>query len=135
MEDVASRLRQLREERGYSQNKLGRLADLNPATISLIEARKRQPNVETLQSIAGALGVEVRDFFPPKGEAPSPESSKDREGGVQHHRTSKSHAERITGSSHARVEVDVEALRAALHGVAAGWLTAGEAEEKLLVGV
>jgi len=37
---------------------------VDPATISLIETGKRRPHLETLDSLALVLGVEVGDFFP-----------------------------------------------------------------------
>jgi transcriptional regulator with XRE-family HTH domain len=42
---------------------------VDPATISLIESGKRRPHLETLDSLALALGAEVGDFFP-KVQAP-----------------------------------------------------------------
>jgi transcriptional regulator with XRE-family HTH domain len=42
---------------------------VDPATISLIENGKRRPHLETLDSLALVLGVEVGDFFP-KAQAP-----------------------------------------------------------------
>jgi len=37
---------------------------VDPATISLIETGKRRPHLETLDSLALVLGVEVVEFFP-----------------------------------------------------------------------
>jgi transcriptional regulator with XRE-family HTH domain len=126
-------LKTRRKALGLTQEEAAKKAGINKATLNQIEQGKRQAQVSTLMKLADALNCEVRDFFP-KGETPSPEFELDGEEGVHLERTASSHVGRITGSSHARAEVDVEALRAALHGVAAGWLTAEEAEEKLLAG-
>jgi transcriptional regulator with XRE-family HTH domain len=126
-------LKRRRKALGLTQEEAAKRAGINKSTLNQIEQGKRQARVSTLKKLADALNCEVQDFFP-KGEPPSPEFELDREGGTHLDRTSTSHAGRIGGISHARVEVDAEALRAALHGVAAGWLTAEEAEEKLLVG-
>jgi transcriptional regulator with XRE-family HTH domain len=37
---------------------------VDPATISQVESGKRRPHLETLDSLAEAMGVEVADFFP-----------------------------------------------------------------------
>lgn len=61
-------MRRLREERDWTQAKLARAAGMDPASLNQIETGKRSPRVETLEKIAGALEVEVGDFFP-KGES------------------------------------------------------------------
>lgn len=60
MEEV----RRLRQEAGLSQSKLATLAGVNKVTLVHIENGKTNPNVETLEKLAHALGCEVRDFFP-----------------------------------------------------------------------
>jgi transcriptional regulator with XRE-family HTH domain len=57
-------LTRIRNERGWSQQKLSDLARVNKATINQIERGRRSPNVETLEKLAAALGVELGDFFP-----------------------------------------------------------------------
>lgn len=51
------RLQQEREARGLSKSKLARLAELNPATITLIENRGFQPYPGQLRKLAKALGI------------------------------------------------------------------------------
>ena len=62
-------VRQIRQERGLSQQALADLADVNKVTLVRIEGGKGNPNVETLEKLADALGVEIADFFP-KAQAP-----------------------------------------------------------------
>ncbi|MDP8952338.1 MAG: helix-turn-helix domain-containing protein [Actinomycetota bacterium] len=57
-------LTRIRNERGWSQQKLSDVAKVNKATINQIERGRRSPNVETLEKLAVALGVELGDFFP-----------------------------------------------------------------------
>ena len=57
-------LRRIRKERGLTQRGLADASGVDPATISLIETGKRRPHLETLDSLALVLGVEVVEFFP-----------------------------------------------------------------------
>jgi transcriptional regulator with XRE-family HTH domain len=57
-------LRRIRKERGLTQRGLADASGVDPATISLIETGKRRPHLETLDSLALVLGVEVIEFFP-----------------------------------------------------------------------
>jgi transcriptional regulator with XRE-family HTH domain len=68
---VGKVIRQMREERGWSQAKLGVLSGTGPSGISQIETGRRNPSAATLERIAKALGVEIRDLFP-LGQAPLP---------------------------------------------------------------
>jgi transcriptional regulator with XRE-family HTH domain len=61
---VGKVIRQMREERGWSQAKLGVLSGTGPSGISQIETGRRNPSAATLERIAKALEVEVRDLFP-----------------------------------------------------------------------
>jgi transcriptional regulator with XRE-family HTH domain len=72
MEVWMQRIRELREERGLTQVRLAVDADMNPATLNRIEQGKANPNLKTLERLAGALGVEVVDLFP-KVQSPLPE--------------------------------------------------------------
>ncbi len=64
-------IRRIRKERGLTQRGLADASGVDQATISLVESGKRRPHLETLDSLADALGVEVGDFFP-KDQAPLP---------------------------------------------------------------
>ena len=57
-------LKRLRTERGWSQQKLADASGVNKATINQVEQGKRSPSIQTLESLARAMGTEVGDFFP-----------------------------------------------------------------------
>ncbi|MEE4544899.1 helix-turn-helix domain-containing protein [Streptomyces sp. V4-01] len=56
-EQVGRRLRQLREERGLSLSELARRSGTGKATLSELEAGRRNPTLETLYALTTALGV------------------------------------------------------------------------------
>ena len=66
-EDILHRLglhiRQLREQAGVSQETLGLLSGLHRTYIGAIERGERNPSVLSLEKIANALMVNVRDLF------------------------------------------------------------------------
>lgn len=67
---VATRLRALRERRGWSQNQLASRAEIGNSTISRIEAGViASPGVEVLRRLSGALGVDLSEIT---GERPMP---------------------------------------------------------------
>jgi transcriptional regulator with XRE-family HTH domain len=70
LEDIGHNIRRLREQKGWNQTELGFHANASPSIISLIENGKRNPSTTTLAKIAGAMGVEVVDFFPKKAQVP-----------------------------------------------------------------
>ena len=57
-------IRRLRREQELSQEKLAELAGLDPKTIIQIEGGKRNPTLQTLQRIANALKVNLKDIIP-----------------------------------------------------------------------
>ena len=61
---VAKNIKKLRKEKGLSQDRLSRLADVSHATIIKIESGGIQsPTIDTVQKIAEALGVGVEDLL------------------------------------------------------------------------
>ena len=61
---IAKNIKKYRKERGLSQDKLARLADVAHATIIKIESgANKNPTIETLSKIAKALGVAVDDLI------------------------------------------------------------------------
>ncbi len=64
MPHVGQEIRRRREEKGWSQAKLGVLSGTGPSGISQIETGRRNPSAATLQRIAEALSVEVAELFP-----------------------------------------------------------------------
>ena len=61
---VAKNIKKYRKERGLSQDKLARLADVAHATIIKIESGGIQsPTIDTVQKIAKALGIGLEDLM------------------------------------------------------------------------
>jgi transcriptional regulator with XRE-family HTH domain len=64
MSNITKNLRNLREAKGLSQEKLARLADVANNTIIKIEAGKNQnPTLDTLKKISKALDVSVDELI------------------------------------------------------------------------
>ena len=57
-------VRRIRKGQGWSQERTAAEAGIDRVTLVHIETGRSSPTVETLQKLAGALGVEVADFFP-----------------------------------------------------------------------
>lgn len=57
MDELALRLRKLREERGYSQKALARRLACSPSLISSYETGERSPSLQNLGSLADCFGV------------------------------------------------------------------------------
>ena len=61
---ITKNIKKLRQERGISQDRLSKLADLSLNTIVNIEAGNNpNPTIETLQKIANAFGRELKIDF------------------------------------------------------------------------
>ena len=61
---IANNLKKIRAEKGYSLERVARLADLSLNTIVKIENGANQnPTIDTLFKIARALGVGVDDLI------------------------------------------------------------------------
>ena len=62
--NISDNLRKLRGKKGYSLEKIARLADLSLNTIVKVEnGVNRNPTIETLTKIAKALGVGVDNLI------------------------------------------------------------------------
>ena len=53
----------IRESKGMTTRALAREAGVSTETINAIEHGRRQPTVTTLDKLARALDVEIKDFF------------------------------------------------------------------------
>jgi transcriptional regulator with XRE-family HTH domain len=61
---IAKNIKRLRKQRGLSQDKLSKLADISHNTIIKIESGAIQsPTMDTAQKIAKALGVSLDDLM------------------------------------------------------------------------
>lgn len=64
MSTISKNIRKLREQKGISQDRLSKLADISLNTIAKLELDETQnPTIETLQKIAKALEVNVEDLI------------------------------------------------------------------------
>ena len=57
------RIRQLRNERGISQEQLALSAGITPAYLGLVERGQRNATVRTIERICVALGIGLAEFF------------------------------------------------------------------------
>jgi len=62
-QQLGKRIRELRKARKLSQARLAEIANLSDACIGTIERGHRAPRLPTIQKIASALKVEVKDLF------------------------------------------------------------------------
>ena len=60
---LGRRIQELHEAKGYSQEKLAYLSDLDRVSIGYIEQGRRSPKLSTLFVLAKQLDVSVADFF------------------------------------------------------------------------
>ena len=60
---LGRRIQELREAKGYLQEKLAYLSDLDRVSIGYIEQGRRSPKLSTLFVLAKQLDVSVADFF------------------------------------------------------------------------
>ena len=62
LQAFSARLRWLRQQRGYSQQQLADIANVEQSTVRRIERVQRAPTLDLLISLSRALGLEVRDL-------------------------------------------------------------------------
>jgi len=60
---VGTRIRQLRKERGLSQEKLGDISELHYTHIGSIERGEKNWSIDTMIKVAKGLNVEVVELF------------------------------------------------------------------------
>ena len=64
MSTIGKNIKRFRQDKGLSQDKLSKLADLSLNTVVKIELDESpNPTIETIQRIAKALGVSVDDLL------------------------------------------------------------------------
>ncbi len=63
-ENLAKNVEKLRKQKGFSQEKLARLADVANNTIIKMESgENKNPKLETLRKVAKAFGVSVDELI------------------------------------------------------------------------
>jgi transcriptional regulator with XRE-family HTH domain len=60
---LGQRIRELRKAKSLSQDQLSEKVGIDPKHLSRIELGKSFPYMETLEAIASALEVEIKDLF------------------------------------------------------------------------
>ena len=63
LSDFGNRLRKLRIEKGFSQEKFADLTQLDRTYVSGLERGKRNPSYLILLKIAKSLNISVKDLF------------------------------------------------------------------------
>lgn len=61
--NIQKRIRELMEERGWSDYKLAKESGLSNSTISNMFNRNNSPTVPTLEQLCGAFGITLAQFF------------------------------------------------------------------------
>ena len=61
--DVGKRIEELREKRGYSQNRFAEWAGVSQTHLRRVELGEADITVGHLRLVCDALGVTLRDFF------------------------------------------------------------------------
>ena len=64
VKQFGAKVRELRDARGLSQEALADAAGLHRTHISLIERGQRSARLETIESLATALGIQPADLMP-----------------------------------------------------------------------
>lgn len=62
-EIIGKKIRQIRLERGFSQEELSEKIDISPRHMCTIETGKSFPSIETFIKIAKVLDINIDDFF------------------------------------------------------------------------
>jgi len=57
------RIKEFRKQRGFTQEQLAELVDMEQNSISVIESGRNFPTLVTLEKIADVLNVDISDFF------------------------------------------------------------------------
>jgi len=55
--ELGKAIQMCRKQRGYTQSKLAELAGITKTYLSAVERGKRQPNYETVNTVANAMGI------------------------------------------------------------------------------
>ena len=63
-QELSKNLKKLREKKGFSQDRLAKIADVGNNTVIKIEhGDNKNPTLETLKKLADALGVSLDDLI------------------------------------------------------------------------
>lgn len=60
---LGARIKELRKMRGFTQDRLSEMVNIEPKHLSRIEVGSSYPSLDTLEKIAIALKADMKDFF------------------------------------------------------------------------
>lgn len=67
MSSIGKNIKRLRSQKGFSQDRLSKLADISLNTVVKLELNQSpNPTIDTLQRIAGALDVPIEELLSAK---------------------------------------------------------------------
>lgn len=99
---LGARIKELRKGRRLSQDQLSEKINIDPKHLSRIEVGKSYPSLDTLEKIAKALSVEIKDFFE-----------------FMHHKQSKALTENISElikeANEEKLQLILKVIRAIIH--------------------
>ena len=61
--DWGKRLKELRQQRGMSQESLALSAGITPAYLGMIERGEKNPTVRVMEQVCDAMQISLSDFF------------------------------------------------------------------------
>lgn len=67
--DLLKRIKQLRDDRGYSNYRLAKEAGIPEGSLNNLFRLNNQPTIPTLESLCKAFGISLSQFFAEGGEA------------------------------------------------------------------
>ena len=77
--NVGLKIKKLREQKNISQNELAKKAGIAQSTLSYIESEDKKPTIDTLQSIANALYVDIASLVTQSEDTYDPVDAKANE--------------------------------------------------------
>ncbi len=70
---LGKRIQELRKSKNFTQEKLAEMIGIGTPNISYFETGKFSPSIETMEKLAGALGVEIYELYMYKPQKPAEE--------------------------------------------------------------
>lgn len=67
--DIQKRIKELMEEREWTDYRLGKESGLSHSTITNMFKRNNAPTIPTLEAVCGALGITLAQFFTENDES------------------------------------------------------------------
>jgi transcriptional regulator with XRE-family HTH domain len=68
---IGDRIKQLRKQKGFTQDQVAEAAGIDPKSLSRIECNRFKPSLDTLESLALAMDAPIVEFFANDGETPA----------------------------------------------------------------